>query len=630
MALGEIQPKKTFSKERGIFLLGFMYRNERHESSSGPCDNSGGDLWCDPFFHICVNDDKRPGPCNLLDHTTEDVKNRDNVFFTDEKAFKIPLTDSIPRRISVRIEATDFDKFTPHDHIATFENPSVDVAPANVTAGLQLKNKEVNMNNRRVIITGTLKLMCTPGYLGEFCDRLCFAGIHPTVVGCNPDGTFICQNDFDKFTPHDHIATFENPSVDVAPANVTAGLQLKNKEVNMNNRRVIITGTLKLMCTPGYLGEFCDRLCFAGIHPTVVGCNPDGTFICQNGTRGENCEKIDACFHPLCVPGAVCRNLDYGKYYECVCNGHSGPECEASYNPCESNPCQNNGVCTPLGADFRCDCPRGWKGRQCNTPLSPCESAEQNLTGALILRSNSSTVVVITAAGGLSPVCNNKGICEDDKYKYKCHCITGWTGERCEERDTSNLLIIGVIGFGIMLIILLALIPCLLRMREKRKKSFDDENGFVYQYSSPSTLAAYNSPALSSVYFTQPRYPSELPAVGNINEYEYCNSVYNNSIGGDVRTFMPTGTLETTNESHASPTAAPPLPERPTTLLPLSPAGTVYRSHNLSSARARVTSTNSVQPLLTSSSVEDDVLILPRRSSTEARTSTSWFSSLRR
>nr|VZI46714.1 unnamed protein product [Spirometra erinaceieuropaei] len=542
MALGEIQPKKTFSKERGIFLLGFMYRNERHESSSGPCDNSGGDLWCDPFFHICVNDHKRPGPCNLLDHTTEDFKNRDNVFFTDEKAFKIPLTDSIPRRIGVRIEATDFDKFTSHDHIATFENPSVDVAPANVTTSLQLKNKEVNMNNRRVIITGTLKLMCTPGYLGEFCDRLCFAGIHPTVVGCNPDGTFICQN----------------------------------------------------------------------------------------GTRGENCEKIDACFHPLCVPGAVCRNLDYGKYYECVCNGHSGPECEASYNPCESNPCQNNGVCTPLGADFRCECPRGWKGRQCNTPLSPCESAEQNLTGALILRTNSSAVVAITAAGGLSPVCNNKGICEDDKYKYKCHCIKGWTGERCEERDTSNLLIIGVIGVGIMLIILLALIPCLLRIREKRKKRSDDENGFVYQYSSPGTLAAYNSPALSPVYFTQPRYLSELPAVGNINEYEYCNSVYNNSIGGDVRTFVPTGTLETTKESQASPTAAPPLPERPTTLLPLSPAGTVYRSYNLSSARARVTSTNSVQPLLTSSSVEDDVLMLPTRSSTEARTSTSWFSSLRR
>ncbi|VDM02612.1 unnamed protein product [Schistocephalus solidus] len=115
------------------------------------------------------------------------------------------------------------------------------------------------------------------------------------------------------------------------------------------------------------------------------------------------------------------------------------PECEASYNPCESNPCQNSGVCVPLGADFRCECPRGWKGRECNTPLSPCEAAEQNLTGALLPHGNSSTAFAITAAGMLSPVCNNKGVCEDRQYDFKCLCVKGWTGERCEERDCEHM-----------------------------------------------------------------------------------------------------------------------------------------------------------------------------------------------
>ncbi|VDN11236.1 unnamed protein product [Dibothriocephalus latus] len=119
-------------------------------------------------------------------------------------------------------------------------------------------------------------------------------------------------------------------------------------------------------------------------------------------------------------------------------NFFKGPECEASYNPCGSNPCQNGGVCTPLGADFRCSCPPGWKGKVCNTPLSPCEAAEQNITGAL-LRGNTSKVVPITAKGNLSPVCNNRGVCEDRTNAYKCICVTGWTGVRCEERDVSGI-----------------------------------------------------------------------------------------------------------------------------------------------------------------------------------------------
>ncbi|VDL89693.1 unnamed protein product [Schistocephalus solidus] len=161
-------------------------------------------------------------------------------------------------------------------------------------------------------------------------------------------------------------------------------------------------------------------------------------------------------------------------------------------------------------------------------------------------------------------------------------------------------------------------------------RRLDPGNGFIYQYNSPFTVAAYGSPALSPIYFTQPQYISGLPAVGNVNEYEYCNSTYNSSLSSEMRTFRPAGLLEPTDGSHASPAAPPPLPERPTTLLPLSPESVVFRSSNAASARMRATSTNSSQPLLTCSSVDDDVLALPRRSCTDVRSSTNWFLSLRR
>lgn len=58
----------------------------------------------------------------------------------------------------------------------------------------------------------------------------------------------------------------------------------------------------------------------------------------------------------------------------CDCKeGYSGRYCETNINECESVPCQNNGSCTDLIADFECDCiGTGFIGKLCEIDIDEC------------------------------------------------------------------------------------------------------------------------------------------------------------------------------------------------------------------------------------------------------------------
>lgn len=49
--------------------------------------------------------------------------------------------------------------------------------------------------------------------------------------------------------------------------------------------------------------------------------------------------------------------------------------------PCQPNPCQNGGVCSPQGNTFSCQCPPTYMGRCCEiritttTPYDPCRQS---------------------------------------------------------------------------------------------------------------------------------------------------------------------------------------------------------------------------------------------------------------
>ena len=59
-----------------------------------------------------------------------------------------------------------------------------------------------------------------------------------------------------------------------------------------------------------------------------------------------------------------------GASFVCVCNfGWTGERCNQALNPCDSQPCQNNGTCVSHpNATFTCTCTSSFTGTLCQQP----------------------------------------------------------------------------------------------------------------------------------------------------------------------------------------------------------------------------------------------------------------------
>ncbi|XP_071148137.1 cubilin homolog [Mytilus edulis] len=65
--------------------------------------------------------------------------------------------------------------------------------------------------------------------------------------------------------------------------------------------------------------------------------------------------------HP-CLHNGVCRNMV--KSYKCICpHGYHGNDCENT--PCDVHPCLNNGVCRNMASGYKCNCQEGHNGDNC-------------------------------------------------------------------------------------------------------------------------------------------------------------------------------------------------------------------------------------------------------------------------
>ena len=77
---------------------------------------------------------------------------------------------------------------------------------------------------------------------------------------------------------------------------------------------------------------------------------------------------------------------------------------------CASNPCQNNGTCVDLVADFKCKCIDGWKGRTCSNRLAHCQDGDNPcLNGATCVEQQS----------------------DQPDAGFSCRCTNGWRGSIC-------------------------------------------------------------------------------------------------------------------------------------------------------------------------------------------------------
>ncbi|XP_076369513.1 agrin-like isoform X2 [Tachypleus tridentatus] len=88
-----------------------------------------------------------------------------------------------------------------------------------------------------------------------------------------------------------------------------------------------------------------------------------------------------------------------------------------SDNHCNSMPCQNGGTCTAASEDsYRCSCPQGYSGEQCEVSLSPCTS---------------------------NPCAQGATCAELPQGGFSCKCPQGRRGIRCEEiyRDVKEVIV---------------------------------------------------------------------------------------------------------------------------------------------------------------------------------------------
>ncbi|GAB6032010.1 hypothetical protein CHUAL_010385 [Chamberlinius hualienensis] len=150
---------------------------------------------------------------------------------------------------------------------------------------------------------------------------------------------------------------------------------------------------------------------------------------CPSGYQGngETCNYVGVCRinNGGCHPLATCfENIGISSgYRECRCPpGYQGSGIGASGciynqgpnqptaispmgNPCDPNPCIR-GTCIAFGTySYRCNCPLGYTGQNCEIDNDECQSQP----------------------------CTNGGTCVDETNGYHCNCPVAYTGERCQE-----------------------------------------------------------------------------------------------------------------------------------------------------------------------------------------------------
>ncbi|KAL3867860.1 hypothetical protein ACJMK2_040706, partial [Sinanodonta woodiana] len=135
-------------------------------------------------------------------------------------------------------------------------------------------------------------------------------------------------------------------------------------------------------------------------------CNEAGVWVepapvCKRQTYEIN---IIDCLENPCVNDGTC--IDEAAGYRCVCpSGLQGINCEINNDECASGPCLNGGTCADGIRNFSCSCPPGFQGRSCEIDINEC---------------------------ALDP-CGKGGKCEDLPGGFKCHCPTGFKGKDCVE-----------------------------------------------------------------------------------------------------------------------------------------------------------------------------------------------------
>uniref|UniRef100_A0A8C2GVX1 Slit homolog 1 protein n=1 Tax=Cyprinus carpio TaxID=7962 RepID=A0A8C2GVX1_CYPCA len=147
-------------------------------------------------------------------------------------------------------------------------------------------------------------------------------------------------------------------------------------------------------------GEMTDKLLLT---------TPSKKFTCTGPVDVSILAKCNPCLSNPCKNDGTCSNHPV-DFYRCTCPyGFKGQDCEEPIHACISNPCQNGGTCNLKDGEENthwCVCPDGFEGDGCEINIDDCEDND----------------------------CENNSTCVDGINNYTCLCSPEYTGELCEDK----------------------------------------------------------------------------------------------------------------------------------------------------------------------------------------------------
>ncbi|CAJ0965367.1 unnamed protein product [Ranitomeya imitator] len=136
---------------------------------------------------------------------------------------------------------------------------------------------------------------------------------------------------------------------------------------------------------------------------------PSKKFTCHGPVDVNILAKCNPCLSNPCKNDATCK-IDPVDFYRCTCPyGFKGQDCDTPIHACISSPCKNGGTCHLKQGEkdaFWCTCPDGFEGENCEVNIDDCEDND----------------------------CENNSTCVDGINNYTCLCPPEYTGELCEEK----------------------------------------------------------------------------------------------------------------------------------------------------------------------------------------------------
>ncbi|XP_049927043.1 slit homolog 1a isoform X3 [Epinephelus moara] len=147
-----------------------------------------------------------------------------------------------------------------------------------------------------------------------------------------------------------------------------------------------------------------------GMEGKLLLTTPAKKFECTGDVDSTVLAKCNPCLSSPCLNQGICHS-DAVEIYRCSCPpGFKGKNCEKALDACVCNPCLNGGTCQANEdeeGDYSCTCPLGFEGPTCQTNIDDCEDND----------------------------CENGATCIDGVNNYTCFCPPYYTGEMCEEME---------------------------------------------------------------------------------------------------------------------------------------------------------------------------------------------------